>query len=82
MSEENKGWKDRHFFSLNLDPSMQTPDNPSTLPNLATNPAAYPDSPPPPAPLPEQELTSTNVPLTGDPKEPAKDIAGEEKGGS
>lgn len=41
MSEENKGWKDRHFFSLNLSPAMKTDDNPSTLPNLETNPARY-----------------------------------------
>jgi len=48
-------------------------DNPSTLFNLETNPAAYADSPPPPAPLPEQPVTTTNVPLTGDSGE-AKDI--------
>jgi hypothetical protein len=46
MEEENKGWNERRFFSLNLNPKdamPETPDNPSTLPDLKTNPAAYPD---------------------------------------
>ena len=46
MNEENKGWNERRFFSLNLNPTDKMPeDNPSTLPDLKTNPAAYPEDP-------------------------------------
>ena len=45
MSEDKKaGWNERRFFSLNLNPKDAMPeDNPSTLPNLETNPARYPE---------------------------------------
>lgn len=45
-------WKERHFFSLNLNPPKPMPDdNPeSTLFNLKTNPAAYPEPEPGEAP--------------------------------
>jgi hypothetical protein len=39
-------WKERHFFSLNLNPSQPMPDDPeSTLFNVKNNPAAYPEEP-------------------------------------
>ena len=60
--EENKGWRDRHFFSLNLDPQKAMPaDNPSTLPNLETNPARYPDPEPGEAPTTPKDKESPQV---------------------
>jgi hypothetical protein len=52
MSEEPKGWKERHFFNLNINPKeANMPDDPaSTLFNLETNPAAYPEPEPGEAP--------------------------------
>jgi hypothetical protein len=51
MTEENKSWKERHFFSFNLNPKEAMPDDPhSTLPDLKTNPAAYPEPEPGEAP--------------------------------
>lgn len=46
MEEEQKGWRQRRFFQFNFEPRDQIKmpeDNPSTLFNLKTNPAAYGD---------------------------------------
>ena len=60
--EENKGWRDRHFFSLNLDPQKAMPDdNPSTLPDSKTNPARYPDPEPGEAPTTPKDKESPQV---------------------
>lgn len=65
MSEEPKGWKDRHFFSLNLTPPMPD-DNPSTLFDLSTNPARYEETPTEPMseplPNPEDEANAPTAP--------------------
>ena len=52
MSEEPKSWKERRFFNLNINPKeAMSPDDPaSTLFNLETNPAAYPEPAPGEAP--------------------------------
>ena len=52
MSEEPRSWKERRFFNLNINPKeAMSPDDPaSTLFNLETNPAAYPEPAPGEAP--------------------------------
>ena len=51
MSEEQKGWNERRFFSLNLNPADKMPEEPKEpetyLPNIKTNPARYGDEPEP-----------------------------------
>lgn len=55
MNEEPQSWKERHFFSLNINPEKpMSDDNPSTLFNLETNPAAYPEPVPGEAPTTPQ----------------------------
>jgi hypothetical protein len=53
------------------------PDNPSTLPDLKTNPARYPgdETAPPPTPLPEQDLLKGVTPFGTGPSagQPAKE---------
>ena len=67
--EENRGWKERHFFSLNLNPKVMPEDNPSTLPDLKTNPAAYPE----PAPGEAPTTPGDKVKPEGAAKEPFRD---------
>ena len=63
MSEEPKGWKERHFFNLNINPKeAMSPDDPtSTLFNLKTNPAAYPEPAPGEAPTTPQDKEKPNA---------------------
>lgn len=65
MNEEQqkkKGWKERHFFSLNLNPVEAMPstpeDPPSYLNNPQTNPARYEE----PKPNPEDEANAPKTP--------------------
>jgi hypothetical protein len=56
------GWKERHFFSLNLNPQDKMPDDPaSTLPDPKTNPARYPDPEPGEAPTTPLDKETPNV---------------------
>src|SRR5580765_4834650 len=60
MSEEDKGWNERRFYSLNLNPAdkkmSETNEPESYLPNPKTNPARYGDEP--------EEPVKLNAPLS------------------